>query len=243
MTFDIQKSIKLLSPEYFEQAFNLNNCQHLVSIFQDAYHNFIIPDPDFAQVDATQNSKLLEKFNAEGKLFSYYIPKEIEPAIESLVTSTGLKRDGDTRYVFKNISEQYQIPDHQIIKLEESNLEQFLEAAIVCFPGWENESFTRWCLNCPAVEMLALTIEGKIAAFAGYFTKPGQDYVLLMNAGTLPEFRRQGFHEYMIKKRVNEILALRESATFYSDVDDGGASHLGFTKLGFEDGPVYAMYN
>lgn len=47
----------------------------------------------------------------------------------------------------------------------------------------------------------------------------------------------------MTKLRINEVLESKDSAVFYTDVDDGGPSHMGFTKLGFKDGPVYMMYN
>lgn len=119
----------------------------------------------------------------------------------------------------------------------------FYEAAAICFPGWNNVDFTKWCLDSPAVEMLAVMIDGEIAAFAGYFVKDTTDYALLMNAGTLPKFRRQGLHEHMIKLRINEVLKTKQSAIFYADVDEGEGSHLGLKKLGFEDGSVFVSYN
>lgn len=243
MSFDIKKSIELLSPEYFKESISVNNSTFQISVFNDSKHNFIIPNNNFQQQDVIQNEKIIADFKSKGQEFSYYIPIEINDQLKGIIESTGVKFDCTTRYTFKYINKPYEIAEHEIIKMNEQNFDKFLEAANICFPGWDNISFTKWCLDCPAVEMLAVVIDGEIAAFAGYFSKPENDCVLLMNAATLPKFRRQGLHDYVIKKRINTVLESRQSAIFYADVDDGEASHLGFMKLGFEDGEVFVSYN
>ena len=85
-------------------------------------------------------------------------------------------------------------------------------------------------------------IDNKIATFAAYMAKPDCKYVLLMNAGTLPEYRRQGLHDYMVKYRVNKNLEYKSDATFYCNVEKGEGSYLGLKKLGFEEGELYYVY-
>lgn len=243
MEFDIQNSIKLLTPEYFEHSFLDNNCQTLVSVFRESVYNLVIPDRNFSADDLKQNQQKLSRYTKEGKEFSYYIPSEFNTTVGKLVEESGAKYDFCARYIFKNTQEKYQIPEHEIVRLNEQNFDEFLAAAAICFPDWNNLVFTRWSLECPAVETIGVVVDGKIVAFAGYFSKPSSDYVMLMNDGTLPGFRRQGLHDYLIKFRISEVLESKDSAIFYADVDEGSASHKGFTKLGFEDGPIFYGYN
>lgn len=239
MSFNIENSIKLLSPEYFKQDFEKNNCRFLVSVFKENQHNFVIPTQNLTTEDIAANEIILEEFRNQGLEFSYYVPEDVE----MLIVDSGPKLDSTTRYVSKQIDQPFEIKSHEVIKMDEGNFQQFIDAASICFPDWNNYDFTHWCLKCPNVEMLAVIIDGQIAAFAGYFIKPDQDYVLLMNAGTLPNFRRQGLHEYLIKLRINEVLKQKGPSIIYADVDDGGPSHEGFIKLQFEDGPIFRSYN
>lgn len=243
MQFDIQRSITLLSPQYFREVTIQNNCQFLVSVFKENQHNFIIPSKEFTANDAAKNVAIIKQYAQEGTEFSYYIPDALFGEVEDVVGGTGVLLDGNTRYLFKHTNESYELPEHEVIRLNEDNFDKFRQAATICFPEWNNTAFTEWCLNCPEVTMLAVVIENEIAAFAGYFSKADDDYVLLMNAGTLPNFRRHGFHSYMVKYRINEVLKQKDSALFYVDVDDSGASHQSILKLGFENGPVFRSYN
>lgn len=243
MEFNIADSIKLLYPQYFRERFTENNCEFLVSVFKDSHHNYVIPKAEFSKDDYEQNKKILDSFKTEGLEFSYYVPKELENTFKNSSESNELNYDCTARYVYKYLDQGYEIAEHEIIRLSEANFDMFLKAAEACFPGWDNTAFTTWCLNCPEVEMLGVLIEGQIAAFAGYFSKPEHEHVLLMNDGTVPEFRRQGLHDYVIKRRINEVLSIKGAATFYADVDEGEASHLGFIKWGFENGPLFVVYN
>lgn len=244
MDFKIEDSINLLFPEYFRERFTENNCEFLVSVFKDSHHNYVIPTSEFSKGDYVQNIEILNSFKEKEIEFSYYVPGHINDVFkESVGESPLIGHDCTTRYIYKSADAAYDIAEHEIIRLSEANFDMFLKAAEVCFPGWDNTSFTTWCLHCPEVEMLGVLIEDQIAAFAGYFSKPEHKHVLLMNDGTIPEFRRQGLHDYVIKRRINEVLKIKGSAIFYGDVDEGEASHKGFLKLGFENGPLFEVYN
>lgn len=101
----------------------------------------------------------------------------------------------------------------------------------------------KWMLDCKEVTTLGVMQAGRIVSFGSYVYREDSNMVLLLNDGTIPAYRRQGLHSYLIKYRCNEILKKDDNAVIYADLEKGSGSHLGFSKLGFKDGPLYLVYS
>jgi hypothetical protein len=184
--------------------------------------------------------KVLAPWQKLGYNFSYYIPSTIVDEYKDFLAKKQLLYKD--LYIYMECSQKFEVVEENVVSLSKDNIELFLESTDICFPNWNNRNFTEWCLNTPSVSMIGVMKEGKIVSFGAIMQKESLDYVLLMNAGTLPEYRRQGLHEYVIKARINRVLENRQSALFYANVEPNEASHFGFKKLGFEDGPLYSVH-
>jgi len=128
--------------------------------------------------------------------------------------------------------------------MKKDNFDDFLKSIEECFEGWEdNYDFTKWMLETKEVTTLGIKQNGRIVAFGSYIQREGSNMAILINDGTVPSYRRQGLHEYLIKYRCNEIIKRNANAVIYADVEKESGSHIGFKKLGFKDGPLFWVYS
>ncbi len=243
--FDINKSISLLKDDFYQKILDKPDFQVLVSIFHQSSYNYIIPKIPLENLDMKRVQKAISTWPKSEYGFSYYIPSELNPKENSFVKGNHLNLLYTDRYPYKQISnsQKFKLESKNIVDMSNENFDMFLKSTEICFPDWDNnKEFTTWCLNTSSITMLGVQEENNIVAFGAYMQKPNSDYVLLMNSGTLPEYRRQGLHEYIIKARINRVLEIKKEATFYANTEDKSGSHKGFTKLGFKNGPLYFVY-
>lgn len=241
--FDINNSISLLSDDFYIDIVEKPDYRILTSRFTDQFFNFIIPKVKPEKLNWVGIKLNTQKWIEKGYDYSYYIKDELTNSFSSYITSTSLKFSYSDLYIYKKISTKYQVQDEEIVKVDENNLDEFIDLANICFPeSIVNEEFTTWCMESPNVELLGIKRDNKIVTFGAYFHKRESDYVLLMNDGTLLEYRRLGLHNTMIKLRINEILDRKKKAIFYANVEPEGGSDFSYKKLGFKDGPIYHVY-
>ncbi len=240
MKFNADQTFDLLKYDFYIKRLELANFTVWISKLKDASYNFIIPrSNDSAQPDP-ELDKALKSYTDNGYQFSYYI-EEADIRLTSKLTKNRELLYTD-RYIFFETTHTYQLEEKALIYLNKENVDQFIEIGEICFPEWDTVPFTEWCLNSPNVEVVGIVEDGKIIAFAGYFARSDFDLILLMNSGTHPDHRRQGLHHYLVKLRINKNLSNGGHKTFYSNVEDGGASHQSLEKLGFQKGPLYYVY-
>ena len=85
-----------------------------------------------------------------------------------------------------------------------------------------------------------LLIEGEqIAAFGSVLVSQELKLAFLHNMGTLPRFRRKGYF-VALTNYLTKLSANHGAIIIYANVEDGGTSHHGFTKLGYQkDSKLY----
>jgi len=240
--FYIKDSIELLFPSFYQKVIKREKYLIVISIFKDSDYNYIIPLVKSNLFDKGSVETDLKVWRDKGYGFVYYIDKKLAESYEATDIISSVKLYDDL-YVFQHISQVYEIKEnYKIIKMGYENYDKFLDLSEKCFPEWNNKDFMLWCLKNKYVNTLGVVIDNRMVAFGSVFVKHNSEYVLIMNSATHPDFRRKGLHDYLIRYRINEILKRKKHLCVYANVEEKGASYLGFLKLGFLGGPHYFLY-
>jgi GNAT superfamily N-acetyltransferase len=237
----LNKSIALLKNGFYTDIIERKEYKILVSIFKENAYNYIVPKVEQNQIDFKEIENDTVSFKSDGFQFSYYISKELLSSYKTLTSKLSLQYSDLYIYTEKPI--KYGTSKYEVVEMKEENFEEFAKSAEICFPGWSNNrDFTKWCMTSEHNKMLGIKLDEKIVSFGAYYSSEDSSLILLMNDGTLPEYRRQGLHQELIKARINRALSKNPSSTFYANVEESGGSHQSYKKLGFSDGPLYFVY-
>ncbi|MEK9179465.1 MAG: GNAT family N-acetyltransferase [Patescibacteria group bacterium] len=152
----------------------------------------------------------------------------------------GYKKDLDDLYVYKELDKNNEVPSLNFAEVNKNNLNLFIQVSTECFPDFPNN--TEYCEFCYKISSavkdkrnlnIVLMIDNKVAAFGSVLVSSELKIAYLHNLGTLGQFRRKGYFEALVKYLSN--FAFQNGATIIcANVEDGGASHSGFTKLGYK---------
>ncbi len=119
-----------------------------------------------------------------------------------------------------------------IIKMNESHLSQVAQIEIQCFSTpWSENSLREELTNSFARFFVALC-DGQVAGYMGAHNVVGEVYIT--NVAVLPQFRRQGIAEALIKNLMD--VTFSEGAEFITlEVRKSNAGAIGlYSKMGFE---------
>jgi hypothetical protein len=241
--FSIEKSINLLKDGMYTDVIDHPGYKIIKSIFKESVYNYIFPKTNPENIDFELVENELASFKSAGFEFAYYIDSTLMDDFENLINQQALKLQYTDRYVYLENPKPYEVEAKEVVELTSSNLDAFIEATEICFPNWSNNrEFTKWCLTSPFNKMIGIEISNKIASFGACYFRKESDYVLLMNDGTISEYRRQGMQQYIMKERINRILKEKASPTIYANVEQDCPSHRNYSRIGFLDGPLYYVY-
>ncbi len=242
--FDVQKSIELLKSDYYIDEFDTKEYQIVTSRFKNEAYNYIIPKVKHENLDLVSIEKYLSKYKQKGFKYSYYLNETLKNKYCEFLKKDNQELSYDDSYVYSEVKKRISIKDVNFVSVNKKNVNEFLNVAEICFPGWDNnEEFTYWCFESPYVEMIGIVKDSKIVSIGAYYSNDKSDYVLLMNDCTIPEYRKQGLHSKTIKIRINEVLKKKKKAFFYANVEKGEGSYRNYVKNGFKVGCQYFVYN
>lgn len=237
----LQDSINLLIDDFYSEHINCSTYDLLVSRFKEKEYNYIIPKVNFERLNFEDLAEKTLEYTKSGYEFSFYIDSKFIDSYRTKFDYFDLLYED--LYIYGKFQSQFEVEKFKFVKSNERNLDQFINAAQICFPGWSNNNeFTKWCNNSVYNDLYGIEINESIASFAASFSKPNSEFVLLMNDGTLPDFQRQGMHNNLIKYRINKIIDKYGVKTFYANVEPNSQSHKNYQKLGFIEGPLFFVY-
>ena len=119
-----------------------------------------------------------------------------------------------------------------IIKMNESHLSQVAQIEIQCFSTPWSENALREELTNSFARFYVALCDGQVAGYMGAHNVVGEVYIT--NVAVLPQFRRQGIAEALIKNLTD--VTFSEGAEFITlEVRKSNAGAIGlYSKMGFE---------
>lgn len=119
-----------------------------------------------------------------------------------------------------------------IIKMNESHLSQVAQLEIQCFSTPWSENALREELTNSFARFYVALCDGQVAGYMGAHNVVGEVYIT--NVAVLPQFRRQGIAEALIKNLTD--VTFSEGAEFITlEVRKSNAGAIGlYSKMGFE---------
>lgn len=242
--FNLTKSFNLLKEGFYQEVIEEPTFIILVSIFKDKSYNYIMPKVTLNYIDLSSINSFTEMYEKKGYKFSLYINDNLFESYKGYLISNKFKEKYNDLFVYKWNDRKFPIEDLNIVEVNSGNLKKFIKSANICFPDWDtNKSFTEWCYESPYVKMYGVEKDKEIISFGAYYIKDDSDYIMLMNDGTLPEYRRQGLHNNLLKFRINQCLEDKNRACFYSNVEPESNSHNSYLKEEFENSCLIGVYS
>lgn len=233
---------KLLKGVFYSEVIENVVFIYYRSVFKENFYNLLIPNQreNTIPIDWPTIQCQIKTETELGRGVSLYISEDQIDKSQSDLLNHGYKKDIDDLYVWKELDKKYEIPSLDFIEVNESNLNLFIQASAECFPDFPNN--TEYCEFCFKISStgidkrnlnVLIMVNNQVAAFGSVLVSRELKIAYLHNLGTLAQFRRRGYFDALVKYLSN--YAFQNGASIiYANVEDGGASHNGFTKLGYK---------
>ena len=231
---------QILTGIIYDRIIEHETFTHAHSVFPDEWYNFIVPKVGPQELNWEDVKKVVEVEKTVGYSLSYYVPEEQQPAYKQYFLEQGQSNESESDFaVFATNQITDQVPG-SLELVTQDTVEEYIRMDILCFPGWDNsENYCRHFFELQEQEKAAnirnylYRVNENIVGFGAIVLSPTFNLAYIHNTGILPEHRRQGHFSNLIRHLVN-VAVQAEIAESFALVDDGGASHLGLQKLGFE---------
>ena len=218
--------------------------------YPDAWYNFIVPTVGADSFPFDEAEEIIAAQKEKGITVSYYLHAPLRDEFIAPLDELGYKHMANDEFLLINLQESHETSNRTIEPLTDEYLDQYLEAARVCFPDWENNPhgsncFYRLMKDNPYEDKIFQTfiilVDDTLVSFGSVILDHAVDLGYLHNDGTLEEYRRQGFHadltrarcDYTLKHGINDLVTITEK--------DSG-SYKSFDKLGFNPAVSYGIY-
>jgi RimJ/RimL family protein N-acetyltransferase len=244
-------NLRLFDQVLLDQVTKYPNFLHLRGIYKDEWYNFIVPSVTVDQLDFSATERLIKKEAENGYKVSYYIPVELNESYENKLKEFGYDFLAAEQYIRKEMKEKYLLSELDIEQVNEATLESYLEASVTCFHDWPSnkeysEKFFEIMNNNPYDDKEFNTYvgnkDGKVVSYGSIIIDHNAKLGYLHNSGTLKEYRRQGFHSEIVKRRCNWAFdkGIKE---IYAIVEEDSASFKSLSKLGFGIDSSFFIYS
>ncbi|MDP3955059.1 MAG: GNAT family N-acetyltransferase [bacterium] len=217
----------------------------------DEWYNFALPKTEPENFDLKEIQRVLTPVSSSATV--YLLEKYAKLGFPEYLLQNGYEFFGsDTWMVFDN---KAIINLETSVSVERVNLLNFSDYDQVTTEVFEEEGFDERPYNRICQESLAGVRKSKNPDFSSEFfmiyqdSKPAAGAGLFLtkeigyfhNDATLPEFRGKGYHEALIKKRIDFCLE-RGIKTLYSMVEYQKQSFKNYSKCGFESWQLAQMF-
>lgn len=240
MSFAFAQNNKILTGIIYDRILEHETFTHAHSVFPDMWYNFIVPKVVPAELDWKEVNEVVEAEKRNGYSLSYYVSEELQPAYKQYFLEQGQANESESDFaVFATNQVVDQVPGCLELVTQDT-VAEYVRMDMLCFPGWDNsENYCRHFFELQEQEEAAnirnylYRVNDQIVGFGAIVLSPTLNLAYIHNTGILPEHRRQGHFSNLIRHLMN-IAIQKGIAESFALVDDGGASHLGLQKLGFE---------
>lgn len=228
---------KLLEGVFYTEIIRKPSFKYYHSVFKENFYNLILPT---GSLDWENINQITNDEAKIGRGVSLYIPESETDSYASELITHGYLQGLDDLYIFSEIKKAENLSNFNFVPVIKSNFDKFVEASAECFPEFPNNTeYCQFCFDLPdkdrdKINYNMLLIEGEqIAAFGSVLVSQELKLAFLHNMGTLPQFRRKGYF-VALTNYLTKLSANHGAKIVYANVEDGGASHQGFTKLGYQ---------
>lgn len=214
------------------------------------FSSYIVPTTAFEEFNTEFAEKIMSQV-PEDKIISLYIPEEFKESFSGYLTENEYSLDFVDCFLLKDLKEDYTIPqdDNVIVEVASDNFDEFLAAALKTFPEWSNEEdYTRYFDSLAQSSSenkifkdFMLKVNDTVASFGSIILDKDTNLAYVHNAGTLDQFRRQGYFTTLNMSFCNQAL-FNKINRIYVIVEQGEESHQAYQKMGFTEQGNYFIY-
>lgn len=239
------RSTELLTGVIFNSVSKKATYTHLKSFLNDAWYNFIIPHVPSKDLSWDETKELVREEKKDGYSLSYYVPEKLAKDYQEYFAENNHKAFGTDFFMLVKNKKHGELMG-ELIETDDSNIDEFVSMAKVCFSDWDNEEkYARHFYKLQKQDLpkkiknYIYTIKGEQVGFGAIVVSAEDKLSYIHNTGVLPEHRRRGHFTSMTKHLINESIALGASES-YALVEENEASYYGMVKMGFS--PVAKFY-
>ncbi len=235
------RNLKLLQGSIYPEASRTGTYWFVKSRFKDVWYNYIVPvvPPEDFTWDAA--AKIISTAKAENRGIAFYIPEDLMSGYQPDLIRRGYKQLGSEVYMYRKVDDEFADVVGDLIPVTKENLAEYIDIAVECFPEWKSEKdYSQYFFDLeqgsgrdPLYKSYLISVDHKFVAFGSIVISPKLNLAYLHNAGTVAEYRHQGYYLNMVKHRCNVAIDSGVNE-FYSLVDKSAGSYKALQKMGFE---------
>lgn len=245
--------MELLKHISYEQLTEYNTFYHLKSRYPDEWYNFIVPKVVPEELEWSLALLVVEKEKLRDFRVSFYVDADAVEPYRRPLTQHGFSPMAIDDYMFFQMHKPLDVntKDVDIVEVDDETLTQkHIDISKACFIEWpNNEEYSRRIIdvamnNRNADVVLSNVIvnrKGESAAVGNMLGSKSLNLAYLHAMGTLPEFRRLGMFELLVKHLSNVAWA-QGITEIFSLMDTNAGSYRGFKKLGLKNKMSYQIF-
>lgn len=240
---------KLFTDILFKEIRKFPTFNYYRSYFKEPWWNWVMPNTSSEDLDHHSLDKLLKTEKMLNIQTCFYISQNHQTDYHKYLHTNGYIESGNDIYMSLKLTKKFTIPDADIQKLNESNIEdQLLLADGIFGDDFDSKAYTELFeynhkknITDKHFHNLLLYKNGLPVSFGFVIVDIKDNIAYLHNAGTHPEHRRKGYFEVLVKYRCN--LAFDHGVkNVFAIVEKDGASYNNYLKLGFEEKDSFYTY-
>lgn len=216
------------------------------------FSEYIVPLTFLDKFDTQSADDLYNKNLEENKNISYYIRQTLVSDYEDYLEGLKLSQDYIDSYMVLIIKDyiDFDIKETTLIDVKDENFEEYKEKALELFESWTNEEEYVEYFNSLSKENnddkifkdYLLKWNGEVVSIASIIFDVEMNLAYIHNAGTLPEFRRNGYFNIINSFLINKAFELGITRV-YAITEKDGESYSAYKKLGFKEQDCYYSFS
>jgi len=216
------------------------------------FSEYIVPLTFLDKFDTQASDEIFNQELEQDKNISYYIRQTLVDDYSDYLKGLKLSMDYIDSYMVLDLETDIIFDDKntKLIEVTESNFDDYKDIALEIFSNWGNEEdyvdyFNNLSkTNTPArmFKDYILEYNGSIVSIASIIIDTELNIAYIHNAGTVTEFRRNGYFNIINSYIINTAFDLGVSR-FYSITEKDGESYNAYKKLGFKEQDSYYSFS
>jgi len=216
------------------------------------FSEYIVPLTFLDKLDTALADDIYSREVEQDKNISYYIRQTLLDDYSDYLKGLKLSQDYIDSYMVLNVLNPIEFEDNNatLAEVTSDNFKQFKSAALQIFESWGNEEdyvnyFNELGKNNTSEKSFKdyiLEYNGSVVSIASVIFDTELNLAYIHNAGTLPEFRRNGYFNIINSFIINKAFELGISRV-YSITEKGGESYNAYKKLGFKEEDTYYSFS
>lgn len=216
------------------------------------FSEYIVPLTFLDKFDTQTADDLYSRDLEDNKNISYYIRQTLVSDYEDYLRSLKLSQDYIDSYMVLHIKDYLDFDNKEtiLVEVKDENFEEYKASALELFQSWSNEeeyveyfnSLSKENNDSKIFKDYILKLNGEIVSIASIIFDVEMNLAYIHNAGTLPQFRRNGYFNVMNSFLVNKAFELGITRA-YAITEKDGESYYAYKKMGFKEEDSYYSFS